>query len=365
MGPERRAQRADARRRRRRGHGRRMAARRARAARGRASFALVTGCQMAHVTALAAARQRVLADVGWEVGTQGLVGRAAGARARGRGAPHHARPRAAAARARHRVPRAGRRRRRRGDAGRRAGGGARGGRRAGDRLRAGGQRQHRRGRPARRRSPISAAAAGAWVHVDGAFGLWAAASPRRRALVAGVERADSWATDAHKWLNVPYDCGIAFVADPEAHRAAMRVTASYLPAADEGGLRDADRLDAGVLAPRARLRGLRGAALARPRRGRRARRPAVRLRGAVRRAARRRARRRGARAGPQPGARALRRRRRARPTRRSPPSSATARAAWAGRRGGGRRCMRLSVCNWRTTAADVDRSVAAIRRVLG
>jgi glutamate/tyrosine decarboxylase-like PLP-dependent enzyme len=70
---------------------------------------------------------------------------------------------------------------------------------------------------------------GAWVHVDGAFGLWAAASPTRRHLVRGFERADSWATDAHKWLNVPYDSGLAFVGDPEALRAAMATTASYLP----------------------------------------------------------------------------------------------------------------------------------------
>ena len=70
--------------------------------------------------------------------------------------------------------------------------------------------------------------AGAWVHVDGAFGLWAAASPRLRPLVAGVERADSWATDAHKWLNVPYDSGLAICAHPEAHRAAMGIRASYL-----------------------------------------------------------------------------------------------------------------------------------------
>ena len=68
----------------------------------------------------------------------------------------------------------------------------------------------------------------AWFHVDGAFGLWAAASPSLRHLVSGSERADSWATDAHKWLNVPYDSGIAFCAHPDVHRAAMRVTASYL-----------------------------------------------------------------------------------------------------------------------------------------
>ena len=69
---------------------------------------------------------------------------------------------------------------------------------------------------------------GAWVHVDGAFGLWAAASPKYRHLVDGVDQADSWATDGHKWLNVPYDCGYAMVADSEAHRASMSHRASYL-----------------------------------------------------------------------------------------------------------------------------------------
>lgn len=69
---------------------------------------------------------------------------------------------------------------------------------------------------------------GAWVHVDGAFGLWAAASPRLRHFVKGVELADSWGTDGHKWLNVPYDCGYAFVADVEAHRASMSHRAPYL-----------------------------------------------------------------------------------------------------------------------------------------
>src|SRR5260370_939477 len=70
-------------------------------------------------------------------------------------------------------------------------------------------------------------AAGAWVHVDGAFGLWAGASPTYRHLLAGVEAADSWATDGHKWLNVPYDAGYVFVADQEAHRSAMAYGAPY------------------------------------------------------------------------------------------------------------------------------------------
>ncbi len=72
-------------------------------------------------------------------------------------------------------------------------------------------------------------AAGAWVHVDGAFGLWAAVSPARSHLVKGFNEADSWATDAHKWLNVPYDSGLAFVRDPEILHAAMSMTAAYLP----------------------------------------------------------------------------------------------------------------------------------------
>ena len=85
-------------------------------------------------------------------------------------------------------------------------------------------------------------AAGAWLHVDGAFGIWAAVSPRLRHLVAGLERADSWTTDAHKWLNVPYDSGIVLCAHPESHRAAMTITASYL-IQDEGAQRVRDQVD--------------------------------------------------------------------------------------------------------------------------
>ncbi len=72
-------------------------------------------------------------------------------------------------------------------------------------------------------------AAGAWVHVDGAFGMWAAAAPSTARLAAGLAGADSWATDFHKWLNVPYDSGLALVRDAEALRAAMAITAEYLP----------------------------------------------------------------------------------------------------------------------------------------
>lgn len=72
-----------------------------------------------------------------------------------------------------------------------------------------------------------------WLHVDGAFGLWAAATPTLRHLVEGIDRADSWSTDAHKWLNVGYDCGFVAVRDPEAHQAAMSARAAYLMRSDE------------------------------------------------------------------------------------------------------------------------------------
>ena len=79
--------------------------------------------------------------------------------------------------------------------------------------------------------------AGGWVHVDGAFGLWAAASPSTRHLVDGIELADSWGTDGHKWLNVPYDSGFVFCAHPDAHAAAMAYTASYLIASSMPAVR--------------------------------------------------------------------------------------------------------------------------------
>jgi glutamate/tyrosine decarboxylase-like PLP-dependent enzyme len=87
--------------------------------------------------------------------------------------------------------------------------------------------------PIREILPI-ARAHGAWVHVDGAFGLWARVNPSTLPLAAGFEHADSWATDGHKWLQTPYDCGYAIVRDAEAHRDAMTIAASYLPPVAEG-----------------------------------------------------------------------------------------------------------------------------------
>ena len=81
---------------------------------------------------------------------------------------------------------------------------------------------------------------GAWCHIDGAFGLWAAAAPARAHLVAGAAGADSWAVDAHKWLNVPYDCALVYVADPAPLTAALSLTASYLTAAGDRERNGAD-----------------------------------------------------------------------------------------------------------------------------
>jgi glutamate/tyrosine decarboxylase-like PLP-dependent enzyme len=85
-----------------------------------------------------------------------------------------------------------------------------------------------------------ARARGAWTHVDGAFGLWGAASPRLRHLTAGVDQADSWVTDGHKWLNSPYDLGFAFVAHPEPHRASMTASGTTYFAYDVVGRDEMD-----------------------------------------------------------------------------------------------------------------------------
>jgi glutamate/tyrosine decarboxylase-like PLP-dependent enzyme len=192
----------------------------------------VTGCQMAHFTCLAAARHAVLRDVGWDVDGQGL-----------RGAPE---VRVIAGEQAHVTVKV---------ACRMLGLG-------GDRVHMVACDEQGRMRPDELRAALgrhdgpaivcaqageintgafdpfaeivdACRAHGAWCHVDGAFGLWAAVSPTRRRLLDGYERADSWATDGHKWLNVPYDCGIAAVADASAQRAAMTSTSPYIPAHGE------------------------------------------------------------------------------------------------------------------------------------
>jgi glutamate/tyrosine decarboxylase-like PLP-dependent enzyme len=201
------------------------------------SFGFVTGCQMAHVTALAAARHSVFARLGWDVNERGLIGAPAvrvfvGAerhvtvdralRLLGLGAASIV-PVAADAQGRM-VPDALRQALRRDD---------------GPRIVCAQAGNVNTGSvdPLQEIADI-AQHAGAWLHIDGAFGLWAAASPVLRHLVAGADRADSWATDAHKWLNAPYDSGIVFCAHPEAHQAAMSIRAGYLVHADPDGPRD-------------------------------------------------------------------------------------------------------------------------------
>lgn len=190
-----------------------------------ASFALVTGCQMAHATCLGAARNAVLARAGWDVERDGVTGAPlirvlAGAkrhatidralRLLGLGTSAIVEV-AADDQGRMHI-----------DALRSA---LRDG--AGPTIVCAQLGEVNTGSfdPI---GDIADATTDAWLHVDGAFGLWAAAAPSLRHLVASAERADSWATDAHKWLNVPYDCGLAFVAHPEPHRAAMTVQAAYL-----------------------------------------------------------------------------------------------------------------------------------------
>jgi glutamate/tyrosine decarboxylase-like PLP-dependent enzyme len=197
-----------------------------------ASLAFVTGCQMAHVTCLAAARHEVLARAGWDVGQDGLWS----------APPIHV----VAGALRHvTIDRALR---------------LLGlGTRSIVEVAADNQGRMRPDELANALASLTgplivcaqagevntgsfdplpvvvelAHAADAWVHLDGAFGIWAAASPALRELVEGAEHADSWAFDAHKWLNVPYDCGVAVCARPDAHRAAMRLTAAYLHATGE------------------------------------------------------------------------------------------------------------------------------------
>jgi len=324
-----------------------------------ASFAFVTGCQTAHFTCLAAARQHVLAAVGWDLVEQGLAGSPPitvllgskrhstidrALRYLGIG---HAQIRVLEA-----LP---------------------DGRLDPDRLAAA---------LAESEGPtivcaqagevnsgvcddLNAAAdavggTGAWLHVDGAFGLWAAASPSLRHLLAGSERADSWATDAHKWLNVPYDCGIAFCAHPDAHREAMTAQAVYL-------MREADVIREPVDWT--------------PEHSRRAR--AVPVYAALRQLGRSgvaelverscaRARQFAAGIAELPGCQVLNDVVLNQVLFRFADDDATGGAlasvqasgeAWmSGTEWDGRRAIRLSVSSWRTTEADIERTVAAFRR---
>jgi len=216
-----------------------------------------------------------------------------------------------------------------------------------------------------------ARAAGAWTHVDCAFGLWAKASPRHRDLARGLELCDSWTTDAHKYLNVPYDSGLALVRDAEAHRTAMTLSTSYLPASSAArdqidwnpdfsrrargfavyaALRELGRQGVAELVERtcshaaaivAGIGALPGAELvAAP----------VFNQGLVRFLA----------SAPDAGD--------ADHDRRTDQVIAAINAGGEAFFGGvtwrGRRCMRVSVCNWRTTEADVARTVEGARAAL-
>ena len=332
-----------------------------------ASFALTTGCQMAHFTCLAAARNALLARRGWDVEAAGLMG-APAIRVLCNSQSHGSMERT---------------------------------------LRfLGLGRACLTGLPvdgAGRVEPAALAAAlaeagdvpalvllcagdintgafddfealvaiahahGAWVHVDGAFGLWVNASPRHRHLLRGVEGADSWATDGHKWLNVPYDCGYAFVADAAPHRAAMSLRASYLTHAEEA--RDPfdwnvewSRRGRGV-ATYAAIRELGRAGIAElvDRCCRHAHDLATGI---------------GALAGaelmweprinqglvrfPDPAPGATERDHDARTDRVIAAVVDSGRAFVGGTSWRGRRCMRISVCNWRTSEADVAATLAAV-----
>jgi glutamate/tyrosine decarboxylase-like PLP-dependent enzyme len=194
----------------------------------RASFALVTGCQMAHVTCLAAARQSLLATRGWDVEKQGLYG-APPIRIFCSESRHETFDRAVRllGLGLAQVTHLGSDSQGRIDAAVLENALASQGSNPAIILLEAGELNTGAYDSFETLIPI-AKRFNAWVHLDGAFGLWAGASPRYRHLLRGAEQADSWATDGHKWLNVPYDCGYAFVADAEAHRSAMTYQAAYL-----------------------------------------------------------------------------------------------------------------------------------------
>jgi glutamate/tyrosine decarboxylase-like PLP-dependent enzyme len=212
---------------------------------------------------------------------------------------------------------------------------------------------------------------GAWVHVDGAFGLWANASERFRHLLQGVEAADSWATDGHKWLNVPYDSGYAFVADSSAHRASMSLRASYLVHAEEA--RDQfdwnpewSRRGRGV-ATYAALRqlGRRGIAELVERCCRHAHALVTRI-GALEGAEMMWEPRinQGLLRFPDPRPGATETDHDTHTDRVIEKIVKTGRVFVGGTTWRGRRCMRISVCNWQTSEADVDTAVATVGDVL-
>jgi glutamate/tyrosine decarboxylase-like PLP-dependent enzyme len=216
---------------------------------------------------------------------------------------------------------------------------------------------------------------GAWVHVDGAFGLWCAASPRLRHLLNGAGAADSWTTDGHKWLNVPFDSGYAFVADPEAHRASLSHRASYLTHASDArdqmdwnpewsrrgrgfatyaALRQLGRQGVADLIERTcnhahalvtRIGSLEGAEVVWE--------PQINQ-GLVRFLAPGDDPRKGASAADSD----------AFTDRIMAEILASGEAFFTGTTWRGRRAMRVSVCNWQTTANDVDRVVACVARIL-
>jgi len=342
-----------------------------------ASFALVTGCQMAHTTCLAAARHELLARRGWDVGVQGLAG-SPPIRVLSSGEMHGTTLRSlkllGIGSAQLELLPAGDNARlapatlSAGLASRAAGGGATDPPtivvlQAGD-VNCGAFDDFEALVPL-------AHAAGAWVHVDGAMGLWAAASPAHRHLLQGASGADSWATDGHKWLNVPYDCGYAFVANPAPHRASMAARASYLEHSTDAR----DPLDwtpehsrrARGFATWAALRelGRRGVAELVARNCRQATELVERI-------------------GALPGASIIARPQINQGLLRFPDGSAGAgeadhdrrtdaviaainasgEAFFTGTTWHGHRCMRVSVSSWRTSASDLDRAVAAAAHAL-
>lgn len=328
---------------------------------GEAGVAFTTGAQMAHATCLAAARHAVLRDRGWDVETRGLCGAPAiriFANAERHGSVDRAvrflglgtdsivplpldaegrvtAPTLAAALAAYDGPTIV--------------------------VLQAGELNRAAFDPFAELAPL-ARKAGAWTHVDGAFGLWAKTAPARRALVDGLELCDSWTTDAHKYLNVPYDSGLAFVRDAAAHRAAMTLSTSYLPAATAGR----DPIDwTPEFSRRARGFAVYAALRELGRKG---------LAELVERTCRH------ARAlidgiGALPGAAVVARSELnqglvrfgdddARTDAVIAAINATGEAFFGGVTWQGRRCMRISVSNWRTTDADVARAIAAAAAVL-